>query len=143
MLFAGMMALAGAAVVDHARSARCPSKGSGPGLVPLRTRPRSWGEGGVHGLPPSPIKSLLAHHLIIRGAPGVFSGLSFAVLGCPLSGGGGGPSSPCLLFSPDIFLCTKERLWGPPKTTAQPSSVTVQSLSVTLNCRETPLSREA
>ena len=31
MLFAGMMALAGAAVVDHARSARRQSKGSGTG----------------------------------------------------------------------------------------------------------------
>ena len=78
MLFAGMLALAGAAVVDHARSARRQSKGSGPGLVPLRTRPRSWGEGGVHGLPPpSPVKFLLAHH------PGsTVPRVSF--LGCPL-----------------------------------------------------------
>ena len=53
MLFDGRMALAGVAVVDHARSARRESKGSGPGLVPLCTRPRSWGEGGVRGLPPT------------------------------------------------------------------------------------------
>ena len=53
MLFAGMMAFARAAVVDHARSARRQSKGSG--LVPHRTRPRSWGEGGVHGLPAPPL----------------------------------------------------------------------------------------
>ena len=78
MLFAGMMALAGAAVVDHARSACRQSKGSGPGLVPLRTCPRSWEEGGVRGLPPpSPVKSLLAHH------PGsAVPRASF--LGCPL-----------------------------------------------------------
>ena len=62
MLFDGMMALAGAAVVDHACSARRQSKGSGLGLVPLRTCPRSWGEGGVHAPPPSPARSLLAHH---------------------------------------------------------------------------------
>ena len=52
MLFGGMLALASAAVVNHARSARHQSKGSGLGLVPLRTCPHSWGEGGVYGLPP-------------------------------------------------------------------------------------------
>ena len=52
MLFAGMMALAGTAVVDHASSARHQSKGLGPRLVPLRTRPCSWGEGGVRAPPP-------------------------------------------------------------------------------------------
>ena len=46
MLFAGMMALADAAVVDHARSVCRQSKGSGPGLVPLSMRPRSRGGGG-------------------------------------------------------------------------------------------------
>ena len=56
MLFDGMMILVGAAVVDHARSARRQSKASGPGLVPLRARPRSWGEGGVRAPPPPPCK---------------------------------------------------------------------------------------
>ena len=84
MLFAGMMALAGAAVVDHAHSARRQSKGSGLGLVPLHTRPRSWGEGGVRSLPPLPCKESVGSSPMVRGAPGVFSGLSFAVLGCPL-----------------------------------------------------------
>ena len=86
MLFAGMLALAGVAVVDHACSARRQSKGSGPGLVPLRTRPRSWGEGGVRGLPPppTPVKFLLPHHPGPAGALGVLSGLSGAVLGCPV-----------------------------------------------------------
>ena len=56
MLFDGMLALAGVAVVDHARSARGQSKGSGPGLVPLRTHPRSWGEGGVRALLTHPRK---------------------------------------------------------------------------------------
>ena len=54
-------------------------KGLGPGLVPLRTRPCSWGEGGVHAPPPppSPVKSLLAH------PPGpAVPRASF--LGCPL-----------------------------------------------------------
>ena len=76
-----MMALAGAAVVDHARSARCQSKGSGPGLVPLRMRPRSWGEERVRSLPPRPCKVSIGSS---PRALGVFSGLSFAVLGCPL-----------------------------------------------------------
>ena len=39
MLFDGRMALGGAAVVDHARSARRQSKGSGTGLVPLHKPP--------------------------------------------------------------------------------------------------------
>ena len=43
MMFAGLMALAGAAVVDHARSARRQTKGSAPGL---HTRPCSWDRGG-------------------------------------------------------------------------------------------------
>ena len=73
MLFADMMALAGAAVVDHARSARRQSKGSGPGLVPLRTRPRSWEEGGVRGLPPLSCKVSVGSSPRVRGAPGVFS----------------------------------------------------------------------
>ena len=47
MMFAGLMASAGMAMVDHARSAHCQTKGSGPGLVPLHTHPRSKGEGGV------------------------------------------------------------------------------------------------
>ena len=51
MLFDGMLALAGADVVDHPCSARRQTKGSGPGLVPLCTYPHSWGEGGVRGLP--------------------------------------------------------------------------------------------
>ena len=76
MLFAGMMALAGAlagaAVVDHARSARRQSTGSGPG------------EGGVRGLPPLPCKESVGSSARVRGAPGVFSGLSFAALGNPL-----------------------------------------------------------
>ena len=84
MLFASMMALAGVALVDHARSARRQSKGSGPGLVPLRTHPRSWGYGGVRGLPPLPFKVFVGSSPWVRGAPGVFFGLSFAVLGCPL-----------------------------------------------------------
>ena len=54
MLFDGMLALAGAAVVDHARRARRQSKGFGPGLVPVRTRPAVA----------SPAKFLLAHHLV-------------------------------------------------------------------------------
>ena len=83
MLFDGMMALAGAAVVDHARSTRRQTKGSGPGLVPLRTRPRSWGEGGVRGLPPLPCKVSVGSSPRARGAPGVYSGLS------GLWGGGG------------------------------------------------------
>ena len=41
MLFASLMALAGAAVVHHARSARRQTKGSGPGLVPLGRRLRT------------------------------------------------------------------------------------------------------
>ena len=50
MLFGGMLALAGAAVVDHARCARRRSKGSGPGLVPLRACP--YAVGGVpHPIP--------------------------------------------------------------------------------------------
>ena len=52
MLLGGMLALAGVALVDHARSAHRQSKGSGLGLVPLCTRPRSWGEGGIRGLHP-------------------------------------------------------------------------------------------
>ena len=79
-----MMALAGAAVVDHACSARRQSKGLGLGLVPLRTCPRSCGEGGVRGLPPLPCKVSVGSSPRVRGAPGVFSGLSLAVLGCPL-----------------------------------------------------------
>ena len=79
-----MLALASAAVVDHARSARRQSKGTGPGLVPLRTHPRNWGDGGVHGLPPLPDKVSVGSSLKARSAPGIFSGLSFAVLGCPL-----------------------------------------------------------
>ena len=89
MLFAGMMALAGVVVVDHARSARRQSMGLEPGLVPLRTRPRSWGEGEVRPhRPPSPGKCLLSHH----PGPGVPRA---TYLGCPLLswaelGGGGG-----------------------------------------------------
>ena len=80
-----MMALAGAAVVDRARGAHRQSKGSGPGLVPLHTHPRSWGEGGVRGLPPSPVTCLLAHH------PGsAVPQASF--LGCPLLFWAGLPS---------------------------------------------------
>ena len=84
MLIDVMMALAGAAVVDHARSTHHQTKGSGLGLVPLRTCPRSWGERGVRGLPPLPCKLSVSSSPRARGAPGVFSGLSFAVLGCPL-----------------------------------------------------------
>ena len=76
MLFAGMKALAGAAVVDHARNA-CQTKGSGPGLNHLRTRPRSWGKGGVRALPPTPLKFRLAHH------PGLAVPQASS-LGCPL-----------------------------------------------------------
>ena len=93
MLFAGMMALADAAVVDHARSARRQSKGSGPGLVSLRTRPRSWGEGGGRGLSPVPCKESVGSAPRVRGAPGVFSGLSFCCPGLPsiiVAWGGGG-----------------------------------------------------
>ena len=79
-----MMALASAAVVDHARSTSRQSKGSGPGLIPLRTRPRSWGEGGVCGLSPLPCKESVGSSPRVRAAPGVFSGVSFAVLGGPL-----------------------------------------------------------
>ena len=82
MMFASLMALAGAAVVDHERSAYHQTKGSGPGLVPLRTRPCTWGKGGVYP-PPSPLKLLLTHHLgpavphtSYLGCPG----LSWAVL---------------------------------------------------------------
>ena len=83
MLFDGMKALPGAGVVDPARSARRQSGGSGLGLIPLRTCSRSWGEGGVRPTPP-PLKCLLAHRPGARGSSGVFSGLSFVVLGCPL-----------------------------------------------------------
>ena len=62
MMYAGLMALACVAVVDHARSAHHQTTGSGPGLGPLCTRPRSWGEGGVNGFLPSPLEFLLAHH---------------------------------------------------------------------------------
>ena len=75
-----LWALAGAVVVDHARSARCQSKGSGPGLVPLYTRPRSWGEGGVRSLPHRPCQVSVDTSPRARGALGVFSGLSCAVL---------------------------------------------------------------
>ena len=84
MLFDGMLALAGAAVVDHACGARRQSKGSVPGLIPLRMRPRSWGEGGLRGLPPLPCKVSVGTSPWARGAPGVLSGLSCAVLGCPV-----------------------------------------------------------
>ena len=80
MLFAGMMALAGAAVVDRAHSARRQSKGSGPGLVPLRTRPRSWGAGGVRGLPPLPCKESVGSSPWGPRCPGR---LFWAVLCCP------------------------------------------------------------
>ena len=82
MLFADMMALDGAAVVDHARSACRQSKGSGPGLVPLRTRPRNWGEGGVRSLTPLPCKGSVGSSPRVRGArvPGRLFG---AVLCCP------------------------------------------------------------
>ena len=83
-MFDGMLALAGAAVKDYARSARCQSEGSRPGLVPLRMRPRSWGKGGVRGLPPHPCKVSVGTSPRARGAPGVFLGLPCAVLGCPL-----------------------------------------------------------
>ena len=76
MLFDGMKALAGVAVVDHARSARRQSKGSGLWLVPLCMRPRSWGEGGVRAPPPLPCKVSIGSSPRARGAPGVFSGLS-------------------------------------------------------------------
>ena len=79
MLFDGMMALAGAAVVDHARSARRQSKGSRLGLVPLRLRPRSWGEGGVRDLPPCPLQSVC--WLITQG-PRCPRRLFWAVLCC-------------------------------------------------------------
>ena len=69
-----MLALAGAAVVDHARSARRQSEGSGPGLVPLRAHPCTWGEGGVRSLPPHPCKVSVGTSPRARGAPGVFSG---------------------------------------------------------------------
>ena len=107
MLFDGMMALAGAAVVDYARSARRQSKGLGLGLVPLRTRPRSWGEGGVRVLPPLPCKVSVGSLPRAYGAPGVYSGLSFAVLG--EQGGGGGGHRPEFL---QINFCTLWGYWG-------------------------------
>ena len=76
MLCDGMMALAGAAVVDHARSARRQSKGSGPGLVSFRMRP-AVGEMEEPPPPPPRVKCLLAHN------PGpAVPRASF--LGCPL-----------------------------------------------------------
>ena len=72
MLFAGMKALAGAAVVDHAHSTRRQTKGSGPGLVPLRTHPRRWGKGGVLPPRPPPIPSQLSVGHVL-----------WAALGCP------------------------------------------------------------
>ena len=85
MLFDGMLALAGVAVVDHARTARRQSTGSGSGLVPLRTRPRSWGKGEVRGLPapPHPCQVSVGTSPRASGARGIYSGLSYAVLGSP------------------------------------------------------------
>ena len=42
----------------------------------------SW-HGGVRGLPPLSCKVSVGSSPRVRGAPGVFFGLSFAVLGCP------------------------------------------------------------
>ena len=81
-MFAGLMALVGAAVVVHAHSTCRHTKGSGQGFVPLRKRPCSWGEGRVCPRPPPQVSvgaSPRAH-----GDPGVFFGLPWAVLGCPL-----------------------------------------------------------
>ena len=62
MMYIGLVALAGTAVVNHARIARRQTKGSRPGRMPPCTRTRSWGEGGVRGLSTSTPKFLLAHH---------------------------------------------------------------------------------
>ena len=105
-----MLAIAGAALVDHARSAHRQSKGSGPGLVPLFTRPRNWGEGGVRGLPPTPVKFLLAHH------PGPAVPWA-SYLGCPVlcwaalyccCGGGGKriATKVCRLILPSVWICS-------------------------------------
>ena len=80
MLFAGMKALAGTVVVDHARGACHQTKGSGPGLVPVCTRPCSWGKGGVRGLLPLPSQVFVGASPRACGAPSVFSGLSWAAL---------------------------------------------------------------
>ena len=60
-----MNALVGAAMVNHAHNARHQTKGSGPGLVPLPTRPRSWGKGGVRGLAPPPLSRFLGCTLLV------------------------------------------------------------------------------
>ena len=70
-------------MVDHACSARRQTKNSGPGLVPVCTCPCSWGEGGVRP-PPLPSRVCLAASPKAHGAPGVLSGLPWAVQGCPL-----------------------------------------------------------
>ena len=70
-----MMALASAAVVDHACSARRQSKGSGPGLVPLRI-PAVGGREESAPPAPLPCKESVGSSPRVRGAPGVFSGLS-------------------------------------------------------------------
>ena len=135
------MALAGAAVVDHACSAHRQSKGSGPGLVPLCMHPRSWGEGGVRSLPSLPCKVSVGSSPRARGAPGVFSGLSFAVLGCPLlllpgcvcsvivgvgvvaavaRGGGGGLDQPLFRNHPPTHLLAYPGAGGSTKAPTQP-----------------------
>ena len=81
---AGLMASAGAAVVDHACSARHQTKGSGPGLVPLHTCPHSWGEGGVCSFHPLHCQVSFGASPRAHGALGVISGLPWAVVGCPL-----------------------------------------------------------
>ena len=113
MLFAGMVALAGAAVVDHARSARRQSKGLGPGLVPLRTRPRSWGAGGVRGLPPLPYKASVGSSPRVRVARASFLGcplLSWAALYCCCRG----ERVPPLLVSVLVrrWRSCKDSRWG-------------------------------
>ena len=75
MLFDGMLALAAAAVVDHARSARHQPKGLGPGLVPFVVGAREESAAS----PPTPVKFLLAHHPG-RAVP------QASFLGCPVLG---------------------------------------------------------
>ena len=86
--------LDGAAVVDCAGSTPRRIKGPGPGLVPLRTCPRSWGEGGVH----SPRPPLSCWH-ITQGPP-CPRRLFWGALGCP-----GLPSA----FV--VWVCAFRRRW--------------------------------
>ena len=87
MLSAGLMFLVGAALVDHAHSARRQSKGSGPGLVPLFFLVRGPAVGAREesaASPPFPCHVSVGTSLRVCGAPCVLFGLPCAVVDCPL-----------------------------------------------------------